>query len=59
MMIDLFLTVLEISALVSLIFVAVHLISYMHYRRQVLKTRTVVKDVLILQQFLKIKHDFK
>lgn len=39
------------------LFIALHIASYLYYKRQVLKKGTVVKDVFVLQQFLQIKRE--
>ncbi len=54
-------TVLDIVAFVwmigSLIFIAVHLISYSHYKRQVMKKGRIIEDVHILSPMLKLKRE--
>lgn len=54
-------TLLDVAALIwasgGLLFVVVHLVSYMHYKRRVFKNGTVVKDVFILQEFLRLKRE--
>lgn len=39
------------------IFIAIHMISYLHYKRQVMKEGIPVKKVNVLQQFLKIRRE--
>lgn len=54
-------TMLDIVALVwitgSLIFIAVHLISYFYYKRQVIKKGKVIKEARILSQMLQLKRE--
>ena len=54
-------TMLDIVALVwiicSLIFISVHLISYFHYKRQVMKKGRMIKEVCILSQLFQLKHE--
>lgn len=52
-------TLLDIAALVwmigSLLFIAVHLISYLHYKRQVVKKGRVIKEASILRQLYQLQ----
>lgn len=54
-------TMLDIVALVwiigSLIFISVHLISYFHYKRQVMKKGRMIKEVCILSQLFQLKYE--
>lgn len=54
-------TMLDIVALVwiigSLIFIAVHLISYSHYKRQVIKKGRMIKEACILSQMFQLKRE--
>ena len=54
-------TALDIAALVwiigSLIFISVHLLSYSHYKRQVMKKGRMIKEACILSQIYKLKHE--
>lgn len=54
-------TMLDIVALVwitgSLIFIAVHLISYFYYKRQVIKKGKMIKEARILSQMLQLKRE--
>lgn len=54
-------SVLDIIALFwmlgSLLFISVHLISYFHYKRQILKKGKVIKDNEVLRLLLKLKHE--
>lgn len=54
-------TILDIVALVwiigSLIFIAIHLISYSHYKRQVIKKGRRIKEARILRQMFQLKHE--
>ena len=54
-------TMLDIMTLVwiigSLIFIFVHLISYSHYKRQVLKNGKMIKETRILSQIFRLKRE--
>lgn len=54
-------TMLDIVTLVwiigSLIFISVHLISYSHYKRQVLKKGRMIKETRILSQIFRLKRE--
>lgn len=54
-------TVLDIVAFVwmfgSLTFISVHMASYLHYKRQIMKKGTVVRDSRILYRILKLKRE--
>lgn len=54
-------SMLDIMALVwmlgCLLFISVHLISYFHYKRQILKKGKVIKDNDVLRLLLKLKHE--
>ncbi len=54
-------TMLDIVALVwiigSLIFISVHLISYSHYKRQVIKKGRIIKETRILSQIFQLKRE--
>lgn len=54
-------TILDIVTLVwmtgSLIFIGVHLISYSHYKRQVIKKGRVVKEACVLSQMSQLKSE--
>lgn len=54
-------TMLDIVTLVwiigSLIFISVHLISYSHYKRQVLKKGRMIKETRILSQVFRLKRE--
>lgn len=54
-------TPLDISAFIwiagSLLFIVVHMASYLHYIRQVMKNGRPVKEAVVLQQLLKIKRE--
>lgn len=54
-------TILDIVALVwisgSLIFISVHLISYSHYKRQVIKRGRLIKERCILSQIFRLKRE--
>lgn len=55
-------TLLDIVAFVwligSLIFISIHLISYLHYKNQVMKRGTIIKDAKILRQMSELKREF-
>ena len=55
------LTLLDIVAFVwligSLLFILLHLISYLHYKNQVMKRGTIIKDVRILRQLSELKRE--
>ncbi len=54
-------TFLDVTAVIWLagcvLFMAAHIISYLHYRRRVMKNGKVVKDVFVLQELLRIKRE--
>lgn len=54
-------TVLDLVAFIwmtgSLIFMSVHLISYLHYKRQVMKRGTIIRDAYILHQMYELKRE--
>lgn len=54
-------TLLDIVALIwmlgSLVLISMHLISYFHYKRQVMKKGTIIKDTRILYQMYKLKRE--
>ena len=54
-------TMLDIVTLVwiigSMIFISIHLISYFHYKRQVIKKGRMIKEACILSQLLQLKHE--
>ncbi len=54
-------SVLDIIALIwmlgSLLFISVHLVSYFHYKHQILKKGKVIKDNDVLRLLLKLKHE--
>ncbi|MDE5866885.1 MAG: M56 family metallopeptidase, partial [Lachnospiraceae bacterium] len=54
-------TLLDIMALIwmfgSLVLISMHLISYFHYKRQVMKKGTIINDTRILYQMYKLKHE--
>ncbi len=54
-------TMFDLAALVwiigSLIFISVHLISYFHYKRQVIKKGRVIKEIRILSQIYELKSE--
>lgn len=54
-------TMLDIVTLVwiigSMIFISIHLISYFHYKRQVIKKGGMIKEACILSQLLQLKHE--
>ena len=54
-------TMLDIVSLVwitgSLIFISIHLISYSHYKRQVIKKGKIIKEASILNQIVQLKHE--
>ncbi len=56
-----YISALDIIALVwmlgSLLFISVHLISYFHYRHQILKKGKIIKDKDVLRLLLKLKHE--
>lgn len=41
----------------SVIYIFVNIVSYLYFRRQVLKNGTVVKDVAMLQQLMRCRHE--
>ncbi len=54
-------TLLDIGCLIwlagSLLYISVHIIIYLHYKKQVMKNGRLVKETAALQQFLKIKRE--
>lgn len=54
-------TLLDVAAFVwmfgSMFFISVHLISYLHYKRQVIKKGTSIKDTCILRQVSELKRE--
>lgn len=54
-------TLLDVLSLVwaagSVICISVNIVSYLYFRRQVLKNGTVVKDVVMLQQLMRCRHE--
>ncbi len=56
------LTLLDIVAFLwligSLLFISIHLISYLHYKNQVMKRGTIIKDAKILRQMSELKREF-
>lgn len=54
-------SVLDIIAMIwmlgSLLFISVHLVSYFHYKHQILKKGKVIKDNDVLRLLLKLKHE--
>lgn len=54
-------TLLDVLSLVwmagSVIYISVNIVSYLYFRRQVLKNGTVVKDVAMLQQLMRCRHE--
>ena len=54
-------TLLDVAAFVwmlgSVVFISVHLISYLHYNRQVIKKGTSIKDTCILRQVSELKRE--
>lgn len=54
-------SMLDIIALVcmlgSLFFISVHLVSYFHYKHQILKKGKIIKDDDVLRLLLKLKHE--
>ena len=54
-------TMLDIVSLVwitgSLIFISIHLISYSHYKSQVIKRGRMIKETLILSQIFRLKYE--
>lgn len=54
-------TLLDVISLVwaagSVIYISVNIVSYLYFRRQVLKNGTVVKDVGVLQQLMRCRHE--
>ncbi len=55
-------TMLDIVTLIwiigGLIFIAVHLISYFHYKRQVIKKGRMIKEAHILRQMFRLKREY-